>query len=192
MHRQIIMALFIIQTDNLSTNHQRIIQYRQGMHRDPQICRHQIIMHQCMHRGPQICRHHRVPKWIVNLLSARVATRVPLFISKRLYRPAWDAIERWCLPRFGKLSPISEDGEPVPRYIKASPSSYQRIMDIEYNVGDKVHYSDKSKIVFGQLRLMRVWCTITTTDTQEIPKGAYVGENTNIITWVYQRSNYIV
>ena len=84
----------------------------------------------------------------------------------------------------GSYRPISEDGEPVPRYIKASPSSYQRIMDVEYNVGDKVHYS-KDKIkdrVWTIAAIEGMAYTITTTDTQEIPKGAYVGENTNIIT----------
>jgi hypothetical protein len=84
----------------------------------------------------------------------------------------------------GSYRPISENGKPVPRYIKASPNSYQRVMDVEYKVGDKIRYSkDKLKDREWTISLIDGMAyTITTTDTREIPKGAYVGENTNIIT----------
>ena len=84
----------------------------------------------------------------------------------------------------GSYRPVSEDGEPVPRYIKASPSSYQRVMDVDYKVGDKIRYS-KDKLKDREWTVSSIdgmAYTITTTDTREIPKGAYVGENTNIIT----------
>ena len=84
----------------------------------------------------------------------------------------------------GSYRPISEDGKPVPRYIKASPNSYQRVMDVEYKVGDKIRYS-KDKLKDREWTISSIdgmAYTITTTDTREIPKGAYVGENTNIIT----------
>ena len=84
----------------------------------------------------------------------------------------------------GSYRPISEDGKPVSRYIKASPNSYQRVMDIEYKVGDKIRYS-KDKLKDREWTISSVdgmAYTITTTDTREIPQGAYVGENTNIIT----------
>ena len=57
-------------------------------------------------------------------------------------------------------------------------------MDVEYKVGDKIRYS-KDKLKDREWSISSVdgmAYTITTTDTREIPKGAYVGENTNIIT----------
>ena len=79
---------------------------------------------------------------------------------------------------------VTVDGSPLTRYIKTSPDSYQRAMDITYKVGDKVHYSlDKIK--------NRVWTissiygmsyVITTDDTNEIPSGAFIGATTNIVS----------
>jgi len=86
----------------------------------------------------------------------------------------------------GSYRPISEDDVKRPRYIKMADELYEDVMGKLYQIGDKVHYSlDKKKNREWTISAMNPAAnsyTLTTTDTEDIPIGALVGENTNIIT----------
>ena len=86
----------------------------------------------------------------------------------------------------GSYRPISEDDVKRPRYIKMADELYEDVMSKLYQIGDKVHYSlDKKKNREWTISAMNPETnsyTLTTTDTEDIPIGALVGENTNIIT----------
>ena len=84
----------------------------------------------------------------------------------------------------GDYRPVSEDGVKRPRYLQVSSDSFRRISNIKYEVGDKVHYSKDKKSD-------REWTivssdddkfTLSTEDTDDLPNGALVGENTNTVT----------
>ena len=148
----------------------------------------QIIMHQCMHRGPkytppnnnapvyaprsQICHRRQVPKWILNLFISRV-TRYTATNDSKWWFARWSHYfaSKGLIPNNSELP--SNDGvyhdlgsyRPISEMvnqslaIKASPSSYQRIMDVEYNVGTRCIIQKTNQGRVWTIAAIEVWRT---------------------------------